>query len=370
MRVCVVNDRFSTSAPGGVYRIQGIAGALGELGHEVVQVCPFFTVHGLGPYPDTISYGNRFTSFVWTPVDLVRRLRVVDADVYLVELPFPWTKAFVGIAEAAFGNRVFLDFGESWVEAANRLHRRIATRVLRSALRSAIGASATTAALRQALIDLGRLGPERVLYLPCGVASDFLGMGPRAPDRSSARDGVVVGYMGTLSEAQGCRSLVDLVTQVHDARPDARFLVVGDGPLLEPLRARAQKSGLDGHISFTGGLPRSELPNLVRGMDIGLSLKPNRGTMTIGTFPQKIPEYMAVGCVPVSTPLLEARNIITDHVDGIISEVASMPDAIVSLLDDDATRKRMSAAAAASARARFRWSDLVTGLLDFWKRAG
>ena len=369
MRVCVVNDRFSTSAPGGVYRIQGIAGALGELGHEVTQVCPSFTVRGPGPYPETVSYGNRLTAYVRTPVDLVRRLRGIDADIYVVELPFPWTKAFVGIAEAVLGSRVFLDFGEFWIEAANRLHRRVATKVLRSALRSAAGVSATTAALRQALINLGPVGPERVLYLPCGVASDFLRTGPRADDHPGARDGVVVGYAGTLSEGQGCGFLVDLATRVHAALPDARFLIVGDGPLLAPLCARAQRSGLGGYVSFTGGVPRAELPNLMRRMDIGLSLKPNRGPATIGTFPQKIPEYMAVGCVPVSTPLPEAQAIITDHVDGIIADVDSMSDAIVSLLDDDAARARMSAAASAVARARYDWRTLVAGLLDFWSRA-
>ena len=89
----------------------------------------------------------------------------------------------------------------------------------------------------------------------------------------------------------------------HAKRPDARFLFVRDGRPLDSLSLQSKEVGLSLSVTFTGRVPRNELPGLCARMDIGLSLKPFQGRRTIGTFPQKIPEYMAVGCAPVSRPL-------------------------------------------------------------------
>ncbi len=84
MRVCIVNDQFSTSRPGGMYRIQGIGETLSRLGHEIVYVCPFFAVEGHAPFPESGLPTGLVDSFYSNSVGLLRRLRSIEADLFLI----------------------------------------------------------------------------------------------------------------------------------------------------------------------------------------------------------------------------------------------------------------------------------------------
>ena len=199
---------------------------------------------------------------------------------------------------------MFLDFGEFWVEAANGVHFLAATTAIQLAVRSALGVSATTDSLRRWMIQNLRLPSSRVYYLPCGVGTDFFFDAARRVENLANRPpGPVIGYAGTMSRERGCDRVLEVASRIHAKRPDARFLFVGDGRLLDSLRLQSKEVGLSSSVTVTGRVPRDELPGLGARMDIGLSLKPFQGRRTMGTFPQKIPEYMAVGCVHVSRPL-------------------------------------------------------------------
>jgi glycosyltransferase involved in cell wall biosynthesis len=98
---------------------------------------------------------------------------------------------------------------------------------------------------RQALV---RGVPENKLRtLPIGVDLKLF-----APDplRSRSRDPIVL-FVGRLVEKKGCGHLIRAMAAVHERHPDARLLIVGDGPLLDPLREQAVGTP----ITFLGTQP-------------------------------------------------------------------------------------------------------------------
>lgn len=110
--------------------------------------------------------------------------------------------------------------------------------------------------IRRQAVDRGV--PERKLRtLPIGVDLNLF-----APDplRSHSRDPIVL-FVGRLVEKKGCAHLISAMTAVHQRHPAAKLLIVGDGPLLDPLRAQALASPAP--ITFLGTQPPAVVRDLM-----------------------------------------------------------------------------------------------------------
>jgi glycosyltransferase involved in cell wall biosynthesis len=73
-------------------------------------------------------------------------------------------------------------------------------------------------------------------------------------------DGAHAVFAGRLSDEKGLDTLLDAWKQLPDGIP---LSIVGDGPLLEPLRNRAAEMGLTG-ITFHGRLPRDKTIEIIK----------------------------------------------------------------------------------------------------------
>jgi glycosyltransferase involved in cell wall biosynthesis len=108
-----------------------------------------------------------------------------------------------------------------------------------------------------------RLGCPTAEVVPNGVAFDAvattteartrLGLAPRAQ---------VVGSVGRLAREKGHRVLVDAFVELRERLPEARLVIVGDGPERVALERRCEDLGLQGEVTFTGCVedPRAFLP--------------------------------------------------------------------------------------------------------------
>lgn len=99
--------------------------------------------------------------------------------------------------------------------------------------------------MRDNIISRG-VPPERVFVAPNAVPMDFLV--PRDVAASRRRlgvdDALWVGSVATVNADEGFETLVDAVALLRADGIDARALVVGDGPGLASLRARAEDTGV------------------------------------------------------------------------------------------------------------------------------
>ncbi len=115
----------------------------------------------------------------------------------------------------------------------------------------------------------------------------------------------VVGYMGALSSARLDR---DLIRALAGRRPDWSFVLVGpedDGFLGDALHQLP-------NVHFLGPKPVDQLPDYINAFDV--CINPQLiNELTIGNYPRKIDEYLAVG-KPVVATKTETMEIFADHV--------------------------------------------------------
>jgi len=131
---------------------------------------------------------------------------------------------------------------------ALRRYERLDARVLRR-FDAVVAVSAGTSAIAR---EYG-VGGARLHVIPNGVDTARFRPGR---DRASARerlgvppDGALIGMVGRLSEEKGPDILLEAFAAVEG---EARLVYIGDGPMLEPLRARAAAMGLSERVTFAG----------------------------------------------------------------------------------------------------------------------
>lgn len=97
--------------------------------------------------------------------------------------------------------------------------------------------------------------PEgKIRTIPIGVDLNLFAADPLRP---RSRDPIVL-FVGRLVEKKGCEYLIRAMADVESRHAGAKLLIVGDGPLLDPLRAQARVALRS--CTFLGSQP----PNVVR----------------------------------------------------------------------------------------------------------
>ncbi|HEV2374120.1 MAG TPA: glycosyltransferase family 4 protein [Streptosporangiaceae bacterium] len=104
---------------------------------------------------------------------------------------------------------------------------------------------------------------QRMVRLAPGVdVNEFRpgGGGPAIRERLGLGGAPVVVCVSRLVPRKGQDTLIQAWPAVRAAAPDARLLLVGDGPYRDALRRMAQRFGVADSVVFTGPVPAAELP--------------------------------------------------------------------------------------------------------------
>lgn len=78
------------------------------------------------------------------------------------------------------------------------------------------------------------------------------------------RGNPLVLFLGRLTTQKNPWQFLETARLVHESRPDAQFVMAGDGPMLPALVDRACELGLSDSIVFTGKVARAEVDELYR----------------------------------------------------------------------------------------------------------
>ncbi len=114
----------------------------------------------------------------------------------------------------------------------------------------------------------------------------------------------VIGYVGAL---QSIRLDIELLGYIAQQRPDWSIVLVGP----EDDEFKASHLHSIGNIHFLGGKPPETLPAYINSFDV--CLNPQLvNQVTIGNYPRKIDEYLAMG-KPTVASATEAMSIFAEH---------------------------------------------------------
>jgi glycosyltransferase involved in cell wall biosynthesis len=201
--------------------------------------------------------------------------------------------------------------------------------------------------------------PGTISVVPSAVELDRI---PSRPDPSvrselGIESGVpLVGTVGRLDFQKAPLDFVRMAARVTAARPDARFVMVGEGKLLERARAEARRLGVD--ITFTGF--RSDAVRIASAFDVYVVSSLYEG---LG---RALSEALAAARPVVATSVNGVIDVVEPGSTGLLAPPAD-PDAlarnVVWLLENPDAAQRMGEAAQMRARAIFE-PRLMCALID------
>ncbi|TQV74607.1 glycosyltransferase family 4 protein [Aliikangiella marina] len=182
---------------------------------------------------------------------------------------------------------------------------------------------------------------EKLKIVHCGVDTNAYG-----EPSLRAKNGVpIIGFLGRLVEKKGCTYLLDAVSQLKAQGESFRLEIVGDGPLLEELKAQTNKLQLNDIVEFKGSMPNKDVLKWLTSLTgfVLPCVEDSNGDKD--GIPVSLMEAMLFGVVVISTNLSGIPELVLDEKTGFIAETGNTDDLtrkIAQLLSlDEIQRKNL-----------------------------
>lgn len=171
---------------------------------------------------------------------------------------------------------------------------------------------------------------------------------------------LTVGLVGRMIPEKGIEPFLRAARLVADRIPQARFVLVGgdptpDGRHMARWRALTETLGLAGRVEFTGW--RSDIPALTAQFDVAAQAS----TYWEG-WAMSLLEAMACGKPVVATRIGGVPEVVEHGVTGVLvapGDVPALAEALTTLLQDAALRRRYGAAGRRRVETRFDQQRLI-----------
>lgn len=361
-RLLLVVD--SLEVGGAERHVADLALALARRGHSVEVAC---SVSGalseplreagvpVRPLARRLAKRRVEPAYAWRLGRLVRKrgFDLVHAHIYA---------SAVAAAMATASDRALLVVTEhseaSW---QGRRARLISGRTIRRARR----VIAVSSVIRDRLVERDGVQPGRVTVIPNAVASpadESPGLPVKLP--AKLREGPMVGLFARLQPEKGVGNFIEAASRVAERVQDARFVVVGDGPLREELRALAGRLGVRDRVHFLGF--RSDARSLMALMNVIAVPSLTEGSPLVTL------EAMAAGIPVVASEVGGIPDQIRHGREGLLvppDDAASLGDALVELLVDPGRATSLGEAGRSRATSEIHHETMVCRVENVYRAA-
>ncbi|WIA56341.1 glycosyltransferase, exosortase A system-associated [Sphingobium sp. WTD-1] len=207
------------------------------------------------------------------------------------------------------------------------------------AVRAADAVAVICEGLRSDLVARG-IDAAKITVSPNGVDLDQFGAPvPRDP-ALTAKLGLegadVVGFIGSFYDYEGLDDLIAAMPRLVRARPRAKLLLVGGGPMEQALRDQALASPFTDHIVFVGRVPHDQVEHYYAQVDV-LAYPRKAMRLTDLVTPLKPLEAMAQGRLVAASSVGGHRELIEDGVTGTLfapDDPAAIAQALAGMFAD------------------------------------
>ena len=215
--------------------------------------------------------------------------------------------------------------------------------------------------LRETLLGSYRIQPDKVIKIYNGIE-----LNEYHPDDSSesvksireeyniGEEVFLIGAIGRMVWQKGFEYLIECVPEIVRAYPDAKILIVGDGPLLDGLKALGERLKVKDNVIFAGF--RSDIKEILSAIDILVIPSLSEG------FPMITLEAMAMAKPIVATSIDGITEQITDGIDGILvppKDSSALAKAVIRILNDKKLARTMGLSARKKAEQKFSVKKMV-----------
>jgi len=193
---------------------------------------------------------------------------------------------------------------------------------------------------------------EKLLVVPNGIdLKKFSARVSRARALTTLRlpkKSKIVLFAGRVTQEKHVDLIPRAARKVLHSVPDARFVIVGDGPFKQVVEKTVDECGVRKHFTFCGTVPNADMPAYFAAADV------NVYPSTFDTYGLSIVEGMACGVPAVGANAFAIPEIVVEGKNGFLfppNDVDAFAEKIVKAIQmKPAAKKKMRAAALATAR--------------------
>ncbi len=226
----------------------------------------------------------------------------------------------------------------------------------------------TAEAIKDRLVRVNRVDPAMVVSIPTGVDLSIYDPSMETADlreELSLPPGTpLVAMVAVLRSWKGHDYFLDAAAKVSRSFPEARFLVVGDGPRRESITALIAEKGLENTVLMLGH--RNDVPSLLTSFDV--FVQPSYANEGI---PQSVIQAMAMEVPVVATALEPFKELVTDGETGLLvpaKDSGALAAGIERLLADPELGRRLAGAARGRVLERFTIDRMLDDTESLYKR--
>lgn len=359
-----------TRSHGGATHVAEVANGLSALGHDVRVIAG---AGRDGRAPDLrarVTLVRTPPALAWLMTPLARRIARAWRPDAVIERYYTFAGGGI-IAAHAQGIPALLEVNAPVVDPpgsrkeridrlSGRLMRRWATLQCRWAGRIVTPLATTVPAdVRSKVVPL-HWGANTSLFDPARFPDGNPGRTTLRSRYGIPAGAPVIGFVGSFRPWHGARDALHAFRIVREALPDARLLMVGDGPERAALEAEAAACGARG-IVFTGVTPYAEIPAHLAICDVAVApFAPDRHAPLrhFGFYwsPLKVFEAMAMAVPVVTTAIPPLREIVGGAGCCVAAgDTAAIAGAILDILSDPNRRRAMGDIGRARVVERYSW---------------
>lgn len=199
-------------------------------------------------------------------------------------------------------------------------------------------------AIRRMYLDGHLASTEKAYLVPNGLEEDWLAAPPKI-GRTGGK--IAFLYVGRLAVEKGLPLLAEAFSRVAAVLPQARLIVIGDGPLRETILQCARRDGWERRLQMPGSLERAAARRKMRGSDV--FVLPSR----FESMSYTLLEAMACGLPCIATDVGGNRDLIEPERTGLLippEDPAALGEAMYRLGKSAAMRRRMGKAGQSRAK--------------------
>lgn len=197
---------------------------------------------------------------------------------------------------------------------------------------------------------------KAVLLIPNGVDTSQFSPLP-VPKKPTSR----VVFYGACNSRQDLDPLFEGIPSVIAAVPKCQFVIVGDGSELSHYKRLVARHNWQKHVTFKGWMQHQDAIKQFRYGDLGYAYKPDTETVRAASL-MKVPQYMALGIVPVVSDVGDLAQYVQQGEAGYIckpGDSAALAHTMIDALQHDSLRLKKAKAASERAPAMYNWENLA-----------
>lgn len=318
-------------------------------------------LHQLPPVPKSDPAQRERLAIALNPI-LRAELECTGSFDLIYERYSLWSYSALELAQAT-GTPALLEVNAPLIDEQTQhrglVHRPEAEQIAYRAFHAASGLIAVSAEIKDYLAGWG-VG-DRVTVIPNGVNHHRFAQA-RLGVRS--HNAFTVGFVGSLKPWHGLTHLVNAFEHLRQRVPQARLLIVGDGPERVALEAELAERQLTSASRLTGAIPPEQIPALLTQMDVAVA--PYPASIDFYFSPLKVVEYMAAGLPVVVSDIGQLRHLVVDNVTGLLrppGDDMALALALEDLWSSPSRRQSLGQAARQHILAHHTWDAVAEKIL-------